>query len=468
MADGDGILAPRWRELTIGLFLTIFVAAIEALSVATVMPLVEDDLNDLALYGWVFSAFFLGQLLGISLVARLIDRGSVRLPLAAGLVVFALGLVLASLAPSMAVLVAARVLQGVGAGAIPAVAFAVIGRAYPDELRPAMFAVVSTAWVVPAVFGPVLAGFVGEHLGWRWVFAGLLPFVALAGGLAVHAVRVVPAVDPADVPAGVPHRLALTVALAASATLALIGVSLDQSWTGVPLAVAGLAGAAWAFGRLTPPGTLRLRRGAPAGVAVKGLLVVAFFAGDAFVPYALVDGRGADVHLGSLTITTVSLCWTVGAWVQARLVLRVGPVRLCRLGFGFLAVGLAGMAAVMAPSTPPALALLAWGLAGIGIGIVYGAVSGSVLAAATSGAEGEASASLQLAETLGIAIGTGVAGAVVAGLVDRGTTSATAAAVVFAGAGVVALVALVVSGRTPSTVRRDTGPADPAQVVRAG
>ena len=73
MRGDDGILAPAWRALTIGLFLTIFVAAIEALSVAAVMPLVEQDLRDLTLYGWVFSAFFLGQLVGISLVARLID-----------------------------------------------------------------------------------------------------------------------------------------------------------------------------------------------------------------------------------------------------------------------------------------------------------------------------------------------------------------------------------------------------------
>ncbi|MEZ5136791.1 MAG: MFS transporter [Acidimicrobiales bacterium] len=476
MRGDDGILAPAWQALTIGLFLTIFVAAIEALSVAAVMPLVEQDLRDLTLYGWVFSAFFLGQLVGISLVARLIDTGPVRVPLALGLIVFAAGLVVASVAPSMGVLVGARVLQGIGAGAIPAVAFAVIGRAYPDELRPAMFAVVSTAWVVPAVFGPALAGFVGAHVGWRWVFAGLLPFVALAGTLAVRAVRVVPppttpaaargddAGDVPEVTATAPsrpdRRIPLTLGLTAAATVTLAGASLDGV-AGAAMLVGGLVGTMWAFSRLTPRGTLRLARGVPAGVALKGLLVVAFFSADAFVPYAMVEGRGTEVWAGSLVITTVSLMWTVGSWIQARAVLRVGPVALCRVGFGCLALALAGMAITMAASVPAAVAFLAWGLGGIGIGTVYGAVTGSVLATAPVGDEGATSASLQLSETLGIALGTGAAGAVVSGLVERGATPAAAVAVVFVAAAVVALVGLVVAGRSPASVRRAAEPARP-------
>ena len=100
--------------------------------------------------------------------------------------VFVLGLTIGGLAPSMLVLVLARGLQGLGAGAIPAVAYAAIGRSYPEALRPRVFAVLSTAWVVPGLIGPAVSALVAASVGWRWVFLGLLPLVvARRPGLAV-------------------------------------------------------------------------------------------------------------------------------------------------------------------------------------------------------------------------------------------------------------------------------------------
>ena len=84
-------------------------------------------------------------------------------------------------------LVVARVVQGLGAGTVPAVAYACIGRSYPPSARPRMFAVLSTAWVVPALVGPALAGVVARGLGWRWVFLGLLPLVAIAAVMTLPA-----------------------------------------------------------------------------------------------------------------------------------------------------------------------------------------------------------------------------------------------------------------------------------------
>ena len=81
----------------------------------------------------------------------------------------------------MQVLVAARFVQGLGAGTIPPIAYVAIGRSLPDRLRPRMFATLSTAWVLPGVIGPAIAGVVGEFVGWRYVFLGLLPLIALPG-----------------------------------------------------------------------------------------------------------------------------------------------------------------------------------------------------------------------------------------------------------------------------------------------
>src|ERR671918_2159659 len=104
----DGVWAPARRRLTAGLVLTITLVAFESLAIATVMPVVADALGGLGLYGWVFSGFFLGSLLGIVLAGRAADRRGTRVPFAAGLALFTVGLVVGGAAQSMAMLVAGR------------------------------------------------------------------------------------------------------------------------------------------------------------------------------------------------------------------------------------------------------------------------------------------------------------------------------------------------------------------------
>ena len=195
----DSLWRPDRRALTLGLVLTITLVGFEALAISTVMPIVANELGDLELYGWVFSAFFLGSLIGIVVVGGAIDRGGLAVPFAVGLGLFAIGLLIGGLAPSMPILVGARFLQGLGAGTIQPIAYVAIGRTLPESLRPRMFATLSTAWVLPGVIGPAIAGTVGDTVGWRYVFLGLLPLIALAGGLtlgALHAIADAP--PPAD------------------------------------------------------------------------------------------------------------------------------------------------------------------------------------------------------------------------------------------------------------------------------
>ena len=82
---------------------------------------------------------------------------------------------------------AAMNVQGFGAGAVPSIGYVAIGRSYPEALRPRMFAVLSSAWVIPGLLGPSLASIVEHALGWRWVFLGLLPFVLVAGVMTLPA-----------------------------------------------------------------------------------------------------------------------------------------------------------------------------------------------------------------------------------------------------------------------------------------
>src|ERR1700744_5921759 len=187
-----GIWTPARRPLTVGLVLAVTFVAFEALAVATILPVVGRELGDIRLYGWVFSAFLLASLVGIVLAGRLADRVPLGRPMLAGLALFAVGLVIGGTAPSMIVLVAGRAVQGLGAGVVPAVAYVAIARGYPDGCRPRMFAVLSTAWVVPGLVGPAIAALGAGAVGWRWGFLGLLPLVVGAGLLATLARRGVP------------------------------------------------------------------------------------------------------------------------------------------------------------------------------------------------------------------------------------------------------------------------------------
>src|SRR5262249_29805589 len=143
-----GLWTPQTRALTVGLVLTITFVASEALAVVTVMPVVARDLGGLRLDGWVFSAFMLGSVVGIVAAGREADRRGPAVPFVAALILFGSGLAIAGLAPSMEVLVGGRVLQGMGAGAVPSVAYAVIGRSFPGPLQARMMAGLSTRWLV--------------------------------------------------------------------------------------------------------------------------------------------------------------------------------------------------------------------------------------------------------------------------------------------------------------------------------
>src|SRR3954451_20316345 len=107
-----------YRLLTIGLVLTVASSAFEALAVAATLPATVKELGGIALYGWAFSAFMLTNLIGITIAGGEADRQGPARPFLIGIVLFAFGLLIAGLAPSMQVLIAGRAVQGFGAGAI--------------------------------------------------------------------------------------------------------------------------------------------------------------------------------------------------------------------------------------------------------------------------------------------------------------------------------------------------------------
>jgi MFS family permease len=166
----QGVFSPAFRGLSIGVLVLMTSIAVEGMAVATVLPTVANELSGLEWYGWAFSAFMLASLVGAIGGGEVADRRSPGLAGQLALTVFAVGLIVAGLAPTWPILLLGRVLQGLGAGGLGTLAYLAVARGYPEPLRPRLLALLSSAWVLPALVGPAVAGLVAEHATWRLVF----------------------------------------------------------------------------------------------------------------------------------------------------------------------------------------------------------------------------------------------------------------------------------------------------------
>jgi MFS family permease len=387
--------------------------AFEGLAVPTVMPATLDDLGGLALYGWAFSGFWLSNLVGITLAGLEADRRGPLLPFVAGTACFAIGLVVSGLAPSMEWVVAGRVIQGLGGGAIGAIIYVAIARAYDASAQPRMIAVISSAWVVPGLVGPALAGYITQETSWRWAFLGLAPLLPIAAlSVAAPMARLRAGASAGGGYAARGVRDALQLAVGAAALLGAL--SAPSLLLGVPAAVLGALLARGPLERLLPPGSLSAQPGRGAAIAVLALLTVSFLGVEAFVPLVVSSLRGAGPIAGGLSLSAAAVTWAAGSWVQARLAPRRSRRAMAAAGLGLILAGIALETLVPITALPPVqLAAFAWAVAGLGMGLAFSTATLICIETAPPGAEGATSAAVQLANALGTAFGTGVAGAVV-------------------------------------------------------
>ena len=201
--------------------------------------------------------------------------------------------------------------------------------------------------------------------------------------------------------------------------------------------------------RLLPAGTFSARRGLPSVILCRGLLTFTFFGADAYVTLTITTVRHHSPVLAGTAITGATLAWTAGAWVQARLNSRLEARRLVGSGLVVITVGLAGMALVLLPGVPVYTGLAAWTVAGFGMGLAYAPISLLMLREAPDGRQGWASASLNLADVLGTALGIGAGGAAVASASAHGWPLAAGVGAAFAIAAAGGLVLAVASRRLP-------------------
>lgn len=405
----------RRLGITLGSVALIFLSALEALAVTTVMPVVAADLHGQVLYAVAFSGTLATGVIGMVGAGVWSDRGGPKAPLYTAVILFMIGLAVSGAATDMYTFVAGRLIQGLGVGSQIVALYVVIARVYPGELHGRMFAAFAAAWVVPSMIGPFLAGAVAEFVHWRWIFLGVAGLTALALMLVAARLRGV-SLDSSEESGAPPPsgrvilvRMTLSVVVAAAAIAAGFAAEapIGIGWT---IAAASLIAVGFAIRPLVPAGTLSSRAGLPSVILMRGLLAGAFFAAEAYIPKLLIDRFDFSPTTAGLALTLAALTWSLGSFVQGSRGDRIGNTRIVTISITLLLVGDGVLLAVAATETLPWLVILGWGVAGGGMGFLYPRLTVLTLAYSTSADEGFNSAALSITDSSGSAITIAVAG----------------------------------------------------------
>ena len=454
----ESIFAARFRATTVGVLLLMTIIAFEAMAVATALPTAAHKLHGLASYGWAFTGFLLTSVIGMVVSGIRSDRRGPRLPLGLGLLLFVVGLVVAGLAGSMWLLILARVVQGFAVGLLITAMYVVMGEVYPDQVRPRVFAALATAWIVPGLVGPTVAGWVTEQLSWRWVFGGLAPFAALGGLMLLPAVRKLRS-GCGDSPAE-PSRIWFAV-LTAAGIAGVAEAGQHQNAVSLLAAVLGLAAMLYGLHRLLPTGTGTFRAGVPAAVAFRGALAGVFVGMEVLVPLSLTVQWHYQPTMAGLPLMLTAIAWAGASQIQGRSP-RVRKAIFVRLGLLLMAVGGVGMALVATRVAAGWVAFLVWPVAGAGAGFGLTTVSVALMEYTTDAERGSNASSLQLSDSSGSAVTAAFSGAMVSLAAQGRISYGTGFAVAFL---TMAALATVVAGRAgqlrpPTRQHTGAGPDD--------
>ena len=194
------------RTILYGIMLAMFLAALDQTIVATAMPTIGRELNDVAHLPWVVTAYLLASTAVTPLYGKLADIHGRRIVLLSGIVIFILGSVACALAPTLWMLVFARFVQGLGGGGLIALAQTIIGDMVSPRERGKYQVYIASVFMASSLLGPVLGGFISEKLHWSVIFWINLPLGLAAYLMTFNALKRLPRHER-------PHRLDLLGAL---------------------------------------------------------------------------------------------------------------------------------------------------------------------------------------------------------------------------------------------------------------
>lgn len=433
-------LGPYGRVVA-GIFSLAFLVAFESIAVATVMPVVAEDLDGLGLYALAFAATSAIAVISMTIAGPLMDRQGPGSALRGGVAIFAVGLAIAGLAPTMELFLVGRCVQGLGSGFIGVGLYVVIGKVFPDHLRARVWTVMTGAWILPALVGPVIAGFIADQVGWRWVFLSA-PLIAIGSVALIWRALSQLGGDP----------MVLSdrrrVGWAALTAAGILGVSVagqrGVGWWPVLLVVA--IAVTFAYGpRLLPKGTWLGRRGLPSIIATRSLLSAGFFGAETYVPLSLVQHRGLSVSQAGLLLTSAAVSWSLGSILAANLKALESKMLRVRLGSICVLIGTASGALTLNDAVPVVVIAAIWSIGGLGMGMAASTLGVLLLDHSAAGEQGVNSAAMQTSDAVVQSLVLAIGSVVFAIMLT--SHAMTGYVLVFVLAAVTAATAVVVSTR---------------------
>jgi EmrB/QacA subfamily drug resistance transporter len=419
-------MSRRTLVITIGIMLSLFMASMEGTVVATAMPTIVSQLGGLSSYSWVFSVYMLASTTTVPVYGKLSDVYGRKPVYAVAMLLFLLGSLLCGFSQSMGQLIAARAVQGLGAGGLLPLSFIIIGDLFTFEQRARMQGVFSGVWGVSSVIGPLLGGFLVDGVSWHWVFfinvlPGLLA-LTLVWRAWVDRPRAAGAARPAVDYAGA-ALLTLSVVVL---LLGLFEFGTSIGWALLLAALLLFALLAWAERRAADPVLpLPLFRDRLFAIAcLHGVLAGwAMFGSTAYVPLFVQAVLGTSATEAGAALTPMLIAWVLASVVGSRLLLTIGYRTLALIGMALLTIG-AFMMTQVGANTGALLLLGSLALMGVGMGLSVPAFLIAVQSTVQREALGSATSTVQFSRSIGGTLGVSVMGAVLSARLSSGLLAA--------------------------------------------
>jgi len=414
---GERVSVGRFLQIFSAVMLPMFLAAADQTLLATATPTIAAELGALRDTTWVSVGYLIALTATVPLYGRLGDRVGRRDTLLAALALFSVGSLACAMADSLGMLVASRVLQGLGGGGLMVMSQALIGELVPPRERFRFQAYFATVFTLANVGGPLIGGLIVHQAGWRWLFLINLPLCAIAGWRVLR------------LPRGIANPQAMltdplgAVAFAAAVTTTLVWTSFVGyrfAWTsGTSLALAAGSLLLW-----TALIARELRRSNPflpiellrdRSIRYLCLTVIAgascLFALIFFLPVLLQIGNGANARRAGALLLPVMLGIVVGSFLTGRIVNRTG--RPAEMPIAGLSIACAALILMCALTPRDELTSGLGALFGLGFGTVM--PTAQILSQTLAGRErlGAAASAISLSRYTGAALGTALFGALV-------------------------------------------------------
>jgi EmrB/QacA subfamily drug resistance transporter len=388
--------------------------AIEATIVATAMPQIAAQLGNLNLYSWVFSSFLLAQTAMTVVFGKLADIYGRKPVLLAGILIFEVGSLLAGFADSMPMMIAFRLLQGIGAGAIQPVAMTVVADLYPARERGKVQGYLASVWAISAVVGPLAGSVIVHSFDWAWVFWINIPVGILAAlGFVVFLKE-----------SFEQHRQKIDIlgAMLFTVTMTALMTALTEaeSSTALPIAIASaifivsLTLFLWWETRISHPMiSLPLWRMRPLAASNSVVLFasMALMGLTTFLPIYVQTVLNRSAVSAGLALSMMLLGWPIAATFAARTFHRFGIRTLIIAGALLMPVG-ASLFVLLTPESSPVMAGIGSLIMGLGMGLMNVSALVLIQGSVDWRERGAATASNVFSRNLGSTLGATVFGAV--------------------------------------------------------